>query len=242
MITGRGTCPSLPRVGRGSPELAPLVLGGCGFRGRAVGGATAPGAAASRGSAPNRFEAGQVGRYDPVAGTWVTWRLPGRAPRAYAVSVDERNDVWLTDLGTNALVRFGPNTETFVALSWPDAGANARDLHGRPGEVWGADSGSDKLVVVRTACAGRADRRQTAGGDGQENGRAGRCRWVAARDGATTVGAHGVRPWPARPQRGHRASGARSRPAADGWGEQRPEITGVVWTFGRLPTTYRLLR
>ena len=28
--------------------------------------------------------------------------------------------------------------------------ANVRQLLGRPGEVWGAESGVDKLVVVRT--------------------------------------------------------------------------------------------
>jgi virginiamycin B lyase len=29
------------------------------------------------------------------------------------------------------------------------AGANVRQLLGRPGEVWGAESGTDRLVVVR---------------------------------------------------------------------------------------------
>jgi len=100
----------------------------------------------------SEWDAGQVGRYDPVAETWAEWRLPGAAPQAYAVYVDERDDVWLTDFGANALVRFDPDTESFVILPLPDAGANVRQLHGRPGEVWGAESGSGKLVVVRTAC------------------------------------------------------------------------------------------
>jgi virginiamycin B lyase len=29
------------------------------------------------------------------------------------------------------------------------AGADVRQLLGRPGEVWGAESGADRLVVVR---------------------------------------------------------------------------------------------
>ena len=32
----------------------------------------------------------------------------------------------------------------------PLANADVRQIHGRRGEVWGAESGTDKLVVVRT--------------------------------------------------------------------------------------------
>jgi virginiamycin B lyase len=31
----------------------------------------------------------------------------------------------------------------------PSPNANVRQLLGRPGEVWGAESGADKLVVAR---------------------------------------------------------------------------------------------
>lgn len=95
---------------------------------------------------------GQVGRYDPATGEWREWPLPGAAPQAYAVYVDERDDIWLSDFGANALVRFDPDTETFASVPLPDQGAAVRQIHGRPGEVWGAESGADKLVVVRTAC------------------------------------------------------------------------------------------
>jgi virginiamycin B lyase len=66
------------------------------------------------------------------------------------VYVDERDFVWLTDFKANALVRFDPRTETFISVALPGAGAEVRQLLGRPGEVWGAASGQDKLVVVRT--------------------------------------------------------------------------------------------
>lgn len=33
----------------------------------------------------------------------------------------------------------------------PSEPANVRQLLGRPGEVWGAESGVDKLVVIRTS-------------------------------------------------------------------------------------------
>jgi virginiamycin B lyase len=99
----------------------------------------------------SEWDAGQVGRYDPATDTWQEWRLPGDAPQAYAVYVDERDDVWLSDFGSNALVRFDPTTETFVSVLLPDPGAAVRQIHGRPGEIWGAESGVDKLVVVRCA-------------------------------------------------------------------------------------------
>jgi virginiamycin B lyase len=100
----------------------------------------------------SEWNAGQIGRYDPATGEWREWRLPGDVPQAYAVYVDERDDVWLSDFGANALVRFDPDTETFSSVPLPDPDAAVRQIHGRPGEVWGAESSADKLVVVRSAC------------------------------------------------------------------------------------------
>jgi virginiamycin B lyase len=96
------------------------------------------------------WNAGQVARYDTGAGTWQEWPLPGDAPQAYAVYVDDEDVVWLTDFGSNSIVRFDPASETFTALPLDDAGASVRQLLGRPGEVWGAESAVDRLVVVRT--------------------------------------------------------------------------------------------
>jgi virginiamycin B lyase len=58
--------------------------------------------------------------------------------------------VWISSWGANALVRFDPQREAFEEFPLPSAGAQVRQLLGRPGEVWGAESGVDKLVVVRT--------------------------------------------------------------------------------------------
>ena len=57
--------------------------------------------------------------------------------------------VWLTDFGANAIVRFDPTTEAFTPFHLPDADAAVRQLNGRPGEVWGAESAADRLVVIR---------------------------------------------------------------------------------------------
>jgi virginiamycin B lyase len=93
--------------------------------------------------------AGQVAVVDPATGAWQEWRLPGESPQAYAVYVDETDAVWLTDFGANAIVRFDPETETFQSFPLESQPANVRQLLGRPGEVWGAESAADQLVVVR---------------------------------------------------------------------------------------------
>jgi virginiamycin B lyase len=97
----------------------------------------------------SEWNAGQVGRFDPRTGEWREWRLPGARPMTYAVYVDERDSVWLTDFGGNSIVRFDPNTESFEQFELPLRNAAVRQLLGRPGEVWGAESGQDRLVVIR---------------------------------------------------------------------------------------------
>ena len=96
----------------------------------------------------SEWNAGQVGVHDPATGEWREWKLPGPRPQAYAVYVDDGDGVWLTDFGANAIVRFDPETESFRSFPLPDPDAAVRQLLGRPGEVWGAESGADRLVVV----------------------------------------------------------------------------------------------
>jgi virginiamycin B lyase len=98
----------------------------------------------------SEWRGARVARFDPAAGSWKEWRLPGQDPKPYAVYVDERDVVWLTDFGANSLVAFHPETEAFDSIPLPSPSANVRQLLGRAGEVWGAESGADKLVVVRT--------------------------------------------------------------------------------------------
>jgi virginiamycin B lyase len=99
----------------------------------------------------SEWNAGQLGMYDPTANAWREWKLPGERPQAYAVFVDDRDIVWLSDFGANALVRFDPASEQFESFPLPSSPASVRQIHGRPGEIWGAESGVDKLVVIRTS-------------------------------------------------------------------------------------------
>ena len=98
----------------------------------------------------SEWNAGKLGMYNPRSRRWREWRLPGANPMPYAVFVDDRDMVWLSDFGSNALVRFNPVTRRFTRFPLPTAGADVRQIHGRRGQVWGAESGTDKLVVVRT--------------------------------------------------------------------------------------------
>ena len=95
------------------------------------------------------WDAGALGRYDPVAKAWRTYPLPKSAWGCYAVYVDERDKVWVSDWTANAILRFDPVTERFESFPSDKEGAEVRQLAGRPGEVWGGQSGLDRLVVVR---------------------------------------------------------------------------------------------
>ena len=99
----------------------------------------------------SEWNAGQVAVYDPTNISWKEWKLPGDHPQAYAVYIDEKDIVWLSDFGANALVRFDPTSEAFTVFNLPSSGAQIRQIAGRPGEIWGAESGVDKLVVIRTS-------------------------------------------------------------------------------------------
>jgi virginiamycin B lyase len=97
----------------------------------------------------SELNAGRLAMYDPASFRWREWRLPGTNPKPYAVYVDDRGKVWLSDWGANALVRFDPAGETFEVVPVPTPSATIRQLNGRPGEVWGAESGPDKIVGLR---------------------------------------------------------------------------------------------
>jgi virginiamycin B lyase len=98
----------------------------------------------------SEWNGGRLARYDPATTEWREWPLPGDNPQPYAVYVDDQDMVWLSDFGANALVRFDPATEKFEVFVLPSPSANVRQILGRPGEVWGAESGTDKLVVIKT--------------------------------------------------------------------------------------------
>ena len=98
----------------------------------------------------SEWNSGQLSRYLPETGEWSSWRLPGDDPATYAVYVDELDIVWVSDFGSNSLVRFDPITEEFDVYPLPHDPGDVRQILGRPGEIWGAESAADQLVLIRT--------------------------------------------------------------------------------------------
>jgi virginiamycin B lyase len=97
----------------------------------------------------SEWNVGQLGMYDPATNRWREWKLPGQRPMAYAVYVDDKDMVWISDFGANTMVRFDPSRETFESTPLPSAGSNIRQILGHQGEVWGAGSGVEKIILVR---------------------------------------------------------------------------------------------
>jgi virginiamycin B lyase len=97
------------------------------------------------------FNSGHLARYDPANGSWKEWALPGGAnSQPYAVCVDRTGSVWVTSFGANALVRFDPTSEMFESFPFPTPGAAVRQIVADPRGVWGAESGTEKIVLFRS--------------------------------------------------------------------------------------------
>ena len=101
----------------------------------------------------SEWMSGQVSVYNPAAAdagkSWQAWKLPGDKPKPYSIWVDEHDKVWLSDFAANAILRFDPDTETFKSFPSNARNAAVRQMLGRKGEAWGAESGTDRLVVVK---------------------------------------------------------------------------------------------
>ena len=84
--------------------------------------------------------------------------MPDNIEANYAASMlewvrqtfDGHDAVWVSDWGTNTILRFDPKAEKFESFTLSDSYASVRQLAGRRGEVWGAESASDKLFVLRS--------------------------------------------------------------------------------------------
>ena len=90
--------------------------------------------------------------HDPQAtgaNAWRTWKLPGDRLQAYAVYVDGRDIIWLSEWTSNST--FDPRAEKFERHAMPRENANVRQILGRAGEVWLPESETEHMSVIRTA-------------------------------------------------------------------------------------------
>ncbi len=95
------------------------------------------------------WNGGGVGRYDPDKKTWTHYPMPQSKSGTYSVFVDDKDRVWATDWLANSIQRFDPATEKYETFPSDMRGSQVRQMAGRPGEAWGGESGTDRLVVVR---------------------------------------------------------------------------------------------
>ena len=99
----------------------------------------------------SEWNAGKLGVYNPRTRRWREWRLPGANPQPYAVYVDEADLVWLTDFGTNSLVRLDSARQRFESFKLPQQGANVQPAtRPRRRGMGRSSSGTDRLVVARS--------------------------------------------------------------------------------------------
>ena len=96
----------------------------------------------------SEWNSGNVSLYDPAAKSWKQWRLPGDDPHAYAVWVDPEDKVWLSEWTSNAVLRFDPTAEQFAPFPSDRPNANVRQMLGRKGETWIAESGTERVRVI----------------------------------------------------------------------------------------------
>lgn len=94
------------------------------------------------------WSAGKLLRLDPRTREWKQRALPGKGPLPYALYVDEGDRVWISDWALNSLLLYDPAADLFTSFPLPSWGAEIRQVLGRKGELWGAESGSDRLIVV----------------------------------------------------------------------------------------------
>ena len=97
----------------------------------------------------SEWNSGKLGVYNPDNKSWNEWQIPGENPLPYAVYVDEHDMVWISDFASNSLIRFDPILEKFGEFKLPTKDAKVRQLLGTLGEVWGAESNTDKLVRIQ---------------------------------------------------------------------------------------------
>ena len=91
---------------------------------------------------------GNLSMYNPVDQSWKMFKPPVENPHTYSVYVDNNDMVWITEWTSNAIMRFDPRTQKWDSYPSNGAGAAVRQMVGRTGQAWGAESANDRLVVV----------------------------------------------------------------------------------------------
>ena len=96
-----------------------------------------------------------LGQIDLETGAVTVLEPPVPRQGARRVWSDSRGGLWVTGWNSGNLFRYDNKAKTWAhwhllgSFPLPDPYASVRQLAGRPGEVWGAESGADKLFVLK---------------------------------------------------------------------------------------------
>ncbi len=101
----------------------------------------------------SEWNSGYLARYTPATKEWKSWQVPGEKPQNYAVYVDDKDVVWVSQWGANTTYAFDPKTEKFKGVPGSKADANVRQILGRPGQILLPESGTSRIMIVRTDTA-----------------------------------------------------------------------------------------
>lgn len=98
----------------------------------------------------SEWNSGLLSRYSPASKSWKDWKVPGEKAQNYAVYVDDKDVVWFSQWGANTVYSFDPKTEKFLGVPGSAPDANVRQILGRPGEIFLPESGTSKIMIVKT--------------------------------------------------------------------------------------------
>jgi len=93
-----------------------------------------------------------LARYSPATGAWKRWAVPGTGrSRLYGVYVDDKDIVWFSNYGMNAVYSFDPATETFTEVPGSRPRSEVKQILGLPGMLWLPESGNSSIMAVDTS-------------------------------------------------------------------------------------------
>lgn len=96
------------------------------------------------------FRRGRLGRLDLTHMSFKEWPSPsGPGSQPYGIAADGDGYLWYNEFSANQLVRFDPQTETFLRFTLPSPNSQVRHMdRDAQGRVWMALSGANKVAVV----------------------------------------------------------------------------------------------
>jgi virginiamycin B lyase len=97
----------------------------------------------------SEWNTGMIGSYSPSTKQWHRYAIPGvTRANLYAVYVDAKDVVWVSNWGDNKVYSFDPKTLKFTAVPGSKSGAEIRQINGIGDMVYLPESGNASVMTV----------------------------------------------------------------------------------------------